>query len=486
MLKKETMPKPLWIALGCSVGAALALSAALAGGSTASSWLILATIPAAGFLIYGLRRAISSVSRLDVFSPLVAFPLAYVVWFTIGSIDFIQLPSVIGFGAFDPIPARVPIYAGIGLGGYLLGVVTCLRGSEMREEVCPSAFRWTWEPVSFRLALLMLIFVMVGTYAYIGSHIGLPILSQNAGEVRLELGNYHWAGTPFFATAYTVIFLFLVRIWTDPSLRDTNARWWMIAALVAIFLVFLSMAGRAILVPPILTGVILYHYVKKTVKLKSVMIGITLLFSLLSVFGYLRDLTMGDSTMTSMEEAGLPRGVQPFVYCYLYIRYSVATLRDVSEIIPSQTPYQHGAITLLPLQSVLPGHHEMSDTFFKNLLGNEFIGAGQPATVLGAFYADFGPLGVFFEMFLWGLLLARLYRWMRREQSIFSAMVFAWATQAGLFGIFGGVFTYLDTLMIPLCWVTLNLLVRTGPAGVDRPCFLEREIEDKWKSPSRA
>ncbi len=407
--------------------------------------------------------------RLDVFSPLVAFPLAYIAWFTIGSIDFIQLPSVIAFRAFDPIPGRVPVYAGIGLGGYLLGAMACLGPSNVREEEHTAAYRWTWEPVSFRLALLVLIFVMVGTYAYIGSHIGLPILSPNAGEVRLELGNYHWAGTPFFASAYTVILLFLGKMWTDPSVPGSKTQWLMIGGLTAIFLVFLSMAGRAIIVPPLLTGVILYHYVKKTVRLKSLVVGIAVLFALLSVFGYLRDLTLGNSTMTSMEDAGLPRSVQPFVYCYLYVRYSVATLRDVSAIIPAQTPYQYGAISLLPFQSVLPGHHEMADMFFKNLLGNEFIGAGQPATVLGALYADFGPIGIFLGMFLSGLILAKLYRWMLRERSIFSAMIFAWAMQAALFGIFGGIFAYLDTLMIPLCWVVLNSVVKTRPARAHRP-----------------
>lgn len=41
---------------------------------------------------------------------------------------------------------------------------------------------------------------------------------------------------------------------------------------------------------------------------------------------------------------------------------------------------------------LLPGHHDTSDFYFKNLLGNDFVGQGQPATVLGLFCADFGPL----------------------------------------------------------------------------------------------
>jgi hypothetical protein len=449
---------PVLIASACTIGAVLAVYAAVAGASSSMCALLLAAVPLTGLFVVAAKKIVCRAQRLDVFSPLVMFPLAYIAWFVMGSIDFLQLPSVIGFGAFDPIPARIPLYAGIGLGGYLLGAAPCFRSSGARLGGDHPVYRWTWEPLSFRLALLVLLLVMAGTYAYIGAHIGLPLLSPNAGEARLELGNYHWAGTPFFASAYSVIFLLLGKMWTATS-PSRKQRWSTVGALLAIFLVFLSMAGRAILVPPLLTGVMLYHYVKKSLRLGSMIALIALLFALLSVFGYLRDLTLGDSTMTSMEEAGLPRGVQPFVYCYLYVRYSVATLRDVSTVIPSQTPYQWGAVSWLPFQSVLPGHHEMADIFFKKLLGNEFIGAGQPATILGSLYADLGPLGIFLGMF-WGWLLSRLYRWMLRERSFFSAMIFAWSMQAALFGIFGGVFAYLDTLMIPLCWVALNSLVR--------------------------
>lgn len=222
----------------------------------------------------------------------------------------------------------------------------------------------------------------------------------------------------------------------------------------------MSMAGRAIIVPPILTGMIIYNYIKERLKVGAIALSFTALFAFLSVYGYLRDLTVGDITVY-LEGAGLPRFIQPFVYCYLYIRYSVATLRDVTAVIPGHAPYQYGAITFRPFQSLLPGHHQMADYFFKDLLGNDFLGAGQPATILGAFYADFGPVGIFVGMFLLGLFLSKLYGWMLRERSLFAVMIFAWSMQAALFGIFGGVFTYLDTLMIPLCWIVLNFLMRT-------------------------
>jgi oligosaccharide repeat unit polymerase len=232
-----------------------------------------------------------------------------------------------------------------------------------------------------------------------------------------------------------------------------------IGGALLVLLAFLSFGGRAPFFGAILTALVLYHYLKKPLQFGKLTIIAVILFAWLSVYGYLRDLTLGNST-DWLESVGLSGPMQPFAYCYLYIRQSVATFRDVVQVIPSQVPYQYGAITTLPFQSVLPGHHQMSDWFFRNLLGNEFVGQGQPASILGPFYADFGPVGIFVGMFAWGLLMSKLYRWMLKDRRLIPTMIFAWTTQAGLFGLFGGVFGYLDALMIPLCWVLLDFLIR--------------------------
>lgn len=442
----------------CTAGLAIAFLALLLGAPVALVLFGLAAGPLMFLFYYLLRQLANWANTCDSFSPLVAFPLAYVAWFIIGSIDIVRLPHFFGFGAFDPMPLRIPIYAAVGLVGYILGVLLCFRRLPRTEKREPDYFRFGFDRRTYGLALLGLSVVALGTYSYIAAHIGVPILSPDAGVARLELAKYHWFGTPFFAASYTIVLLLLGTMWIGPrrSLRDT---WPIVCGVALISIVFLSMAGRAIVVPPLLTGTVLYHYLRRQIRLKVFVAMIAIVFALLSVFGYTRDLTVGDQAMTTMEEAGISRAVQPLVYCYLYIRYSVATLRDVSAEIPAHIPYQYGAITLRPFQSVLPGHHEMADFFFKEVLGNDFVGAGQPATIIGPFYADFGVLGIFGEMFLWGLLLTSLYRWMQRKRSLFSVMIFGWATQAGLFGIFGGVFTYLDTLMIPLCWLLLSFFI---------------------------
>src|SRR5580704_13061588 len=54
---KEIPSKPILLALGCTLCAALALSAAVAGASPDSSLVILAAFPAAGLLAFALTEA---------------------------------------------------------------------------------------------------------------------------------------------------------------------------------------------------------------------------------------------------------------------------------------------------------------------------------------------------------------------------------------------------------------------------------------------
>ncbi len=59
--------------------------------------------------------------RFDIFSPFAAFPLLYAVWFGVGSIDLLELPTSFSFGMFEPIPGYVLGYAALGLMAYLVG-----------------------------------------------------------------------------------------------------------------------------------------------------------------------------------------------------------------------------------------------------------------------------------------------------------------------------------------------------------------------------
>lgn len=428
-----------------------------------SFWVIVGVFNAL-FALRLLRYLGGWLSRQDLFAPWIAFPCAYVIWFGVGSIDVLRVPSSISFGAFDPIPYEVLLYAGIGLAAYLCGVYLSARTGGTLPPSVAHAFRLGWDRGKYWLAVLALALVMLGTYAYITAHIGIPILSPDPAQARLLIDSYHWYGTPFLASAYTIVFMLLGKIWVS---RRSNGIGALGAAGAVLFIsaLLVSLGSRSAFFVPALVSLVIVHYLRGPLRVRRLAAVVLILFAFLSAYGYYRDQTAGDNSRW-LENAGVPLSVQPLVYCYLYMRYTTATFRDVTDVIPRQMPYRYGAITAMPFQTILPGHHQMSDWFFKNLLGNDFIGEGQPAGILGPFYADFGVLGVCAGMFLWGVLLTRLYRWMLTRRTLLAVIIFAWATESGLLGLFGGLFPYLDTLLLPLCWVALNCAIRPRIDGV--------------------
>jgi oligosaccharide repeat unit polymerase len=324
-----------------------------------------------------------------------------------------------------------------------------------------SDFQITWEPRAFRVVLLVLGLIAAGTYLYITVQNGIVALSPNSGELVYQVADKHyWATTPYFFASYTAFVLLVAKLSTDPARGGSRARRALVAGLLILFVSFAGLGARSTFVPPVLTSVILYHYMRRSIKLKAFAVAVLAMFMFLSAYGYVRTLTVDSEAPDWLTAIGMPAPIQPVAYSYLYFRYSVATLRDVMQVIPAQVPYQHGRITLMPFETLLPGHHRMSDYFFKDLLGNEFLGAGQPATVLGPFYADFGVVGIAIGMFGWGWFVTRLYRWMLRDRTAHSAMIYAWAMQAGLFGMFAGIVVFLGTLLIPVSWLVWNELMK--------------------------
>jgi oligosaccharide repeat unit polymerase len=227
-----------------------------------------------------------------------------------------------------------------------------------------------------------------------------------------------------------------------------------------------SLAGRSNIFVPGLTLLIARHYAGKRIDLRSAIALALVAFLGLSAFGYLRDTADSDSSLQWMLAVGIPPQMVPAATAAVYVRYSIATFRDVTEMIPAHVPYQLGALTLAPFKTFLPGRQNMSDIFFRDMLGNDFIGVGEPATLLGPLYGDFGVAGVFFGMFAFGLLLAFLYRRMRAAPDPFRILIYAWVLQSGLFGLFATIFPYITTLLLPLFWYGLHRFLRT-PANAE-------------------
>jgi oligosaccharide repeat unit polymerase len=441
---------------------AILFAAALRGGdgATLAAFEVLAGLAAFLLLCRAAAKAINWADRIDIFAPVVAFPLGYLLWFVIGSVDFIQVPSSVSFGLFDPIPIYLWFYIAAGLAAYFLGVGLCRMGQTARGLAARRQNFWNRQRFGQIIAALFVL--MFASYAYITAQIGIPALSPFAGEIRLELVNFGPSQAVLFSSAWTIILFLLIFVWGHEHSKAMGWACW-IGILCAVLLL-LSLGSRGQLFVPVVTAIVVRHYIKAPIKLRKLVAIFVIVFCFIGIFGYIRDTALNGGNEAE-EWLNLPAPLVPFVYAYLYIRYPVATFRDLTAVIPKNVGYQFGALSLGPLDTLLPGHHEQSDIFFKKALGNDFVGAGQPATLLAPLYADGGAIGVVIGMFLFGMLMAASYRRMVAEPTVFRALIYAWVVQTGIFSFYSNLFPYITTLWMPLMWLFLNRMMRAQALG---------------------
>jgi oligosaccharide repeat unit polymerase len=415
---------------------------------------------ALGFFWWVFRKANEWTGRRDFFAPAAAFVIAYLAWFSLGFANVFDLPDYLAFGTFSPIPASQWGFYLLGLAGYVLGL--WLGNANTRVAQPQVQVRNEWNPKRFWRIVVLLGCSLIGSGAVQVAQFGIPGLSPLAGEERLAIrGIPHFL---FVSCAFTLVVVIPSYLWTHPTTRRTKY----LATLFVVFIMVglpLLQGGRSDLVVSLLTLFLIFHYLKRRVTLFSLVSAAVIGLIALSLTGYLRDYSLdGGQNMDWLDVLGLPPWMVPTLYVLLYIRYTVATFRDVTIMIPSQVHYQYGALSFAALKTPLPGHHDMSDMFFKNMLGNEFTGGGQPATLLGPLYGDLGALGILAGMFCFGLIACRAYHRMNRKRTLLTVMLYAWILQTGLMGLFGSLFTYIVTLSTPLLWVGFDWLVREQPA----------------------
>jgi oligosaccharide repeat unit polymerase len=210
--------------------------------------------------------------------------------------------------------------------------------------------------------------------------------------------------------------------------------------------------------------VVARHYLKKRFHILKLALLAIVIFVALSFYGYTRDATLSQPSLSFKNGGAAQMAIFPAIYAYLYVRQPVETLQDVIRVIPRTIPYQNGTLTFDALRTLLPGHHEMSDMFFRQILGSDFVGGGQPATLLGPLYGDFGLMGIVVGMFIVGVIVARTHSWMLNRPTVFRVLIYAWLMQTVLFSLFGALIPYITTLWIPFFWWLLDATLLRKPA----------------------
>lgn len=447
-LRAGIIASSLWLLWLLSIAVLEGPSKAAGGLGTARTFALAGVAVLSLFWIW--ERCESG--EADLFSPTHAFPVAYVLWFALAGIDFIE--PVAETRLWDPIPFRTLLLAALGLVVYLL-TLSLLRAPSRslsdkgyRESLRASVRRWERERVTLGgAAFLVIIF---GAYADIVRAIGIPILSSTPALARLAIRGHGIVFAVFYCAILAYVPLSLAWIWggAKVSLNERRTVW---LSLVSIVLFVWSLGNRGLVIEPALLALLTMHYFRHPIGLRLTASVSVLGAIFLSTMGLWRDVKQyGPGHIAELIGWGFPLWSLPFTYIYSYVRDPVVTFTQSMQVIPHFVPYQHGGIFLSPIITVLPGHQESSDFFFKRILHNDFIGMGRPATLLGSLYADAGVVGVIAGLFIFGLIAQLTYRRLMVQPTSTVALMHVWISHVALLSLFSSLFPYPTTVFVPL------------------------------------
>jgi oligosaccharide repeat unit polymerase len=385
---------------------------------------------------------------IDVFSPTVGFPAAYVVWFGLGSFTF--------FIDANPPPY---LYFVLGFFAYITGTFIAGRKLPIVDETQRAPKGNPWVASHFRFVMIIFFLLMAGSYLLLIAQIGIPAIHEDVAIRREALGLHHYLVAVLQSSAMTLMIFSAADMWSTERLLAPAVSCGMVGLAV---LMLGSFGNRGFIATPVLTLLILWHYWKRPIPAKRLMALTAVMFVASVLYDYARARavasSVGDNTWS---EVLLSSGV-------FTLHTNLSNFRDIVRAIPSEVPYQHGYLTFGVLLQILPGRHESSDEFFKRILASDFLGGGQPGTVLAPFYGDFGVGGMLIGMFLFGACSVKVYGWMRKNPTMFRVLIYSWLAQTAVLSLYGALVSYIITLWLPFMWWILDRWMSRAPESIER------------------
>jgi len=437
MRRQVATTRPLALLAGASALLLVALLEALflGGYGTEVIHVTLLGLPVVWVLVrvaLWMKRRV----RLDGFSPLVAFPLAYVLWFGLGSLTFL----------WESNPPRY-VYLVLGLLAYLTGALVTRRKGVPPQEARGPSERVPWGASQFRFVVFVFFVFMTGSYLLLIAQTGVPAIHADVVYRREALLSHHYLVAVLLSSATTLMLFLAADLW---SLKRLLSPFLSGGILGLAALMLGSFGNRGFLAVPLLTLLVLWHYWRRPITAGTLAIVSLAAFMASAAYGYERVRAIrsdwGENAWSQMLYSS-----PAFI-----LHTDLSNFRDVVQAIPSEVPYQRGYLTFGALLQILPGHHESSDEFFKRILANDFVAGGQPGSLLAPFYGDFGLGGILMGMFVFGAFSVRVYAWMAKNPTLLRVLLYSWLAQTALLSLYGALVTYFVTLWLPFTWWVLD------------------------------
>jgi len=399
--------------------------------------------------------------RADAFAPARAFPALYLVWFALGSMNLI--PPDPATPVWDPIPPDLWIYIGIGLASYSLGTV--VLPPTRADWISPDRWRWAvnrWDNRVVKLTGVTLLAVIAWSFASLARQGALALLSTDPGTARVSWQGGFVVWSVYHSAILAYVPLALLYTWSHHEVSRTMRRvvYVTVAAILAATTLF---ANRGLVLEPALLAFLTLHYARRRVSLRALTIISTLGVLFLSLGGMYRDARQyGPAHIGTVVGWGFPLWSLPVTYIYGYVRDPVLTFHRLRAVVPDFEGYGLGRLHLAPLLAPLPGHQESPDLTFKRLLRSDFVGFGEPATLLGHLYVDGGMVAIILGMFLLGLTTQFVYGRMHRGPTPHRVLLHIWVVHVALWSLFTSLLPAITTVFVPFLLAALVSVVSVG------------------------
>jgi hypothetical protein len=366
--------------------------------------VLILLIASGGFLVVKGRGSRDLLHPVRVFGALWCFCLAlasmrllplisewgYVTWscFLTGLLSFIG-----GFWLADRFSRRREVSRGPG-----------------REEEAPATTLLTHRKtlIVASLSLSVGAAVLVYEYLLIGT---IPILADNPDEARLRLFGFAGIVDPQFDKLYIkllhpfVDFIKYGVFLTVIVLCQKTTKSKKVVALSVVLIVFgtlmlSSQGGRGFFVNIVVASIVLFHYLRRRVRLVEFVLGCLALFLIVGVLGSMRTKASGSGPAfeRAMSRSGLPEGEiwEGMAYGYATVTKSFEVFHQLTVDLPT-TQHPGGGFLFWAFHRFFPRSNiQLLD---EQLYTGEMI----TPTYLGEFYGDYGYWGVLFGSLVLGV-----------------------------------------------------------------------------------
>lgn len=316
------------------------------------------------------------------------------------------------------------------------------------DEMHFSSTRMRW------LAALVIIAAVVAIVGYmIDTNLTLETLAEGLSKKRVHESTIsdsaprgsaltHWrflGGT----LPQAVAIAYLVLIWRG-RIEPERLDYGLIAVLVTTSLVIPFLAStRTPILEIALIFVMLYHYYVRRISLAKAAAFAVVALGLLGVLGQMRQLP------DTEREEGVERYLSVFeeVIAASYAM-DLGKMSVLVERVPKELPYLYGSslVTIVPAlvpRQVWPEKPLIRIGFYVGQdviqLNNE---TGIPPSFVGELYLNFGYAGVVAPMFLFGMLLGRVYTNAVNDRTMYSKLIYVLAIDNAVISLLPTDFTY--------------------------------------------